>query len=42
MMIFDDYAYTTCPGVKLAVDSFFKNKKEDIICLPSTTFIIKK
>lgn len=41
-MVFDDYTYTTCPGVKLAVDDFFKNKKEEIISLPMSAFIIKK
>jgi O-methyltransferase len=28
IMIFDDYGVTSCPGAKLAVDEFFKDKPE--------------
>jgi O-methyltransferase len=27
-MMFDDYGFLSCPGVKIAVDDFFKNKPE--------------
>ena len=42
MIVFDDYTFTTCPGVKLAVDEFFENKKENVILLPYQAFVIKK
>lgn len=42
IIVFDDYTFTTCPGVKKAVDDFFENKKEEIICLPMSAFILKQ
>ena len=30
-MIFDDYNRSICPGVKIATDKFFKDKKENIL-----------
>ena len=43
VIVFDDYGFGTCPGVKKAVDSFFETKKEFPIYLPSgQCLIIKK
>jgi O-methyltransferase len=35
IMIFDDYGFISCPGVKQAVDAFFKNQPEVPIYLPT-------
>jgi len=43
MMVFDDYGYTIdWPGAKLAVDEFFKDKKEKPIHLPTGQGVIIK
>ena len=41
IMLFDDYTFASCPGVKKAVDDFFENKEEDVIETPFSAFIIK-
>lgn len=33
-MIFDDYGFRSCPGVKMAVDEFFADKPENPFFLP--------
>lgn len=43
VFLFDDYGFNTCPGAKLAIDEFFRNKPEEIILLPTgQSFVIKK
>ena len=43
ILLFDDYGFTSCPGVKMAVDEFFLQKPEECISLSSgQMFIIKK
>ncbi len=42
IIIFDDYGFKTCPGAKLAVDEFFKNKIENPIELETKQCIIIK
>ena len=42
IILFDDYGFNSCKGVKFEVDKFFKNKKEKIIELSSgQAFILK-
>ena len=41
IMLFDDYTFTSCPGVKKAVDDFFVGKAEEVIETPFSAFIIK-
>lgn len=42
VILFDDYGFNSCPGVKLAVDEFFKNRKENVVEISSgQAFIIK-
>lgn len=41
IMLFDDYTFTSCPGVKKAVDDFFVGKEEEVIETPFSAFIIK-
>ena len=41
IMLFDDYTFISCPGVKKAVDEFFENKEEEVIETPFSAFIIK-
>jgi O-methyltransferase len=35
LMIFDDYGFRSCPGVKRAVDEFFEEKPETPVYLPT-------
>jgi len=43
VMIFDDYGCTSCPGARLAVDGYFKNKLEFPCYLPTgQCFAIKQ
>jgi O-methyltransferase len=35
MMVFDDYGVTSCPGAKVAVDDFFRDKPEKPLYLPT-------
>jgi hypothetical protein len=42
VMLCDDYGFSTCPGAKLAMDSFFSERPESIVHLPTGQgFIIK-
>lgn len=41
-MIFDDYGFRSCPGVKHAVDEFFTNKAEYPIYLPTGQCLVIK
>lgn len=43
IILCDDYGFITCPGAKAAMDSFFLNKLERIVCLPTGQgFVVKK
>ena len=43
VLLFDDYGFTTCPGARAAVDSFFADKPEPIVMLPTgQAFVIKR
>ena len=35
MMLFDDYGFASCPGVRKAVDEFFADKMQKPIYLPT-------
>lgn len=35
IILCDDYGFTTCPGAKKAMDLFFYDKPEQIVCLPT-------
>jgi O-methyltransferase len=35
MMLFDDYGFTSCPGVRKAVDEFFADKLHKPVYLPT-------
>ena len=35
MMLFDDYGFATCPGVRKAVDEFFADKSHKPLYLPT-------
>ena len=41
-MIFDDYGFLTCPGAKQAVDTFFSDRPEAPIYLPTGQCIVVK
>ncbi len=42
VILLDDYGFNTCPGAKSAADSFFSDKPEEIISLPTgQAFIVK-
>lgn len=43
IILCDDYGFTTCPGAKKAVDEFFSDKKEPVICLPTgQAFMVRR
>jgi O-methyltransferase len=43
IMIFDDYGFLSCPGVRVAVDSFFRDKAEVPIYIPTgQCFVVKQ
>lgn len=42
VMLFDDYAFETCPGAKKAVDQFFRGKQEAVIQLKTKQAMIIK
>lgn len=42
IMIFDDYGWVSCPGAKMAVDEFFKDKIESPIFLNTGQSLIYK
>jgi SAM-dependent methyltransferase len=35
ILLFDDYGFQTCPGARLAIDTFFADKPEHVIDLPT-------
>jgi O-methyltransferase len=42
MFVFDDYGFITCPGARMAVDDFFRDKKEQPLVLPTGQAIVVK
>ena len=38
----DDYGFITCPGAKIAMDSFFSDKPEEIVSLPTGQGVVFK
>lgn len=42
VMLFDDYGFLSCPGVRDAVDEFFLQKNEEIIYMPSGQALVVK
>jgi len=40
IMIFDDYGFPLCPGARLAVDEFFRDKQEKPLYLPTGQCIV--
>jgi O-methyltransferase len=42
VMVFDDYGFASCPGARIAVDDFFKDKPEFPLVLPTAQAIIHK
>ncbi|MBU4376236.1 MAG: TylF/MycF family methyltransferase [Candidatus Omnitrophica bacterium] len=42
VMIFDDYGFLNCPGVKKAVDAFFSDKPEKPFYLPTGQCIVMR
>jgi len=42
ILLCDDYGFITCPGARLAMDTFFSVKKEKVICLPTGQAFIQK
>lgn len=42
VIIFDDYGFSSCPGLKIAVDEFFYDKFEKVIVLPTKQGLVIK
>lgn len=42
VMVFDDYGFPSCPGARIAVDGFFKDKPEFPMVLPTAQALIHK
>ncbi len=42
IILCDDYGFVTCPGAKAAMDSFFSDKPEKIVCLPTGQGVVFK
>ncbi len=40
--VFDDYGFPSCPGARLAVDSFFADKRECPLVLPTGQAVVVK
>jgi O-methyltransferase len=41
-VIFDDYGFPSCPGARIAVDNFFRDKPEFPMALPTAQAVIHK
>ena len=41
-MVFDDYGFPSCPGARIAVDNFFRDKPEFPMALPTAQALIHK
>jgi O-methyltransferase len=42
VLVFDDYGFPSCPGARIAVDDFFKDKPEFPLVLPTGQALIHK
>ena len=42
IIVCDDYGFITCPGAKVAMDEFFSDKPEKIVCLPTGQAVVFK
>lgn len=42
VMVFDDYGMTSCPGAKLATDTFFADKQEPVMHLLTSQAVVLK
>lgn len=42
VMVFDDYGFPSCPGARIAVDGFFRDKPEFPMVLPTAQAIVHK
>ena len=42
VMVFDDYGFPSCPGARIAIDGFFKDKPEFPLVLPTAQALIHK
>ena len=42
LMVFDDYGFLSCPGVKKAIDEYFAERPEQPICVASGQCIVVK
>lgn len=42
VMVFDDYGFPSCPGARIAVDNFFRDKPEFPMALPTAQAVIHK
>ena len=43
IILCDDYGFTTCPGAKKAMDSFFSDTHEEVVSLPTGQgFVVRK
>jgi len=42
MMVFDDYGFPSCPGARMAVDTFFSDKPEKPLVLPTGQAVVFK
>jgi O-methyltransferase len=42
VMVFDDYGFPSCPGARIAVDEFFKDKPEFPMVLPTAQALIHR
>ena len=42
IILCDDYGFHSCPGAKAAMDTFFADKCEDVVCLPTGQGLVMK
>lgn len=42
VMVFDDYGFPSCPGARIAVDEFFRDKPEYPMILPTAQAVVHK
>lgn len=42
VLLCDDYGFETCPGARQAIDSFFQDKAEEVVALPTGQAFVMK
>ena len=42
VLVFDDYGFPSCPGARIAVDDFFRDKPEFPLVLPTAQAVVCK